>query len=210
LLVTVIEPLRAPAAAGVNCTLTVHDEPTFTVAPSVQVRLTIGNSVGLLLATVVICAAAVPVLVIVLATIELDAPTLTVPKFCADGIVSAGVPAPAVCPVPLTANDCGLPTPLLTMLIWPLRVPVAAGVNWIFTVHEESGFTNAPAVQVPPTIANSRGLLLVTDVSWTAALPMLDTVFVTTLLPTPTVTVPKFAAVGIESWLVTPPPNVCR
>ena len=90
------------------------------------------------------------------------------------------------------------------------RVPVAAGVNWRFTVHDESGFTNAPAVQVPPTIVNSRGLLLVTDVSWTAALPMLDTVFVTTLLPTPTVTVPKFAAVGIESWLVTPPPNVCR
>ena len=56
------------------------------------------------LITVVVLAFVVPVLVIVLATIELDAPTLTVPKFCADGIVSAGVPAPAVCPVPLTAT----------------------------------------------------------------------------------------------------------
>ena len=70
--------------------------------------------------------------------------------------------------------------------------------------------TNAPSLQVRLTIGNSAGLLLVTVVIWTAALPMLLTVLAMIELPMPTPTVPNAAAVGIASWLVTPPWNVCR
>jgi hypothetical protein len=65
--------------------------------------------------------------------------------------------------VPLTANDCGLPMPLLTIVIWPLARAVAAGVNCSPCT---TGRVDVSAcVQVPPTIANSSALLLVTDVS---------------------------------------------
>ena len=150
-------------------------------------------------------------LLIVMPVPKLCTPTSCEPRFAEAGTVS--VPwggGPPVPPVPLTANDCGLPMPLLTTLIWPLRAPVAAGVNCRLTWHDDNGLTNVPGMQVVLTIVNSSGLLLATLVIVTAALPMLLTLRDTTELPMPTPTAPKFTAAGIASWLVAPPWKVAR
>jgi hypothetical protein len=199
---TVMLPLRAPAASGLNATVTLQFEPATTTP---QVLPTIGNSDAELDSTLVIVADAVPVLLIVICVPAVCTPTADEPRFALAGTLSAGEPA-TVWPVPLTANDCGLPVPLLVTVIWPLRAPDAAGENWTLTVHDEPGFTVAPSVQVRLTIANSDGLLLVTVVIWAAAVPVLLIVFATTELDAPTLTVPKFAAAGIVSAGVPAPP----
>ena len=202
--------LRAPFAAGLNATVTVQLPPAFTVAQPLPV---IGNSVGELDVMLEIATAVPEPFVIVRFAPAVCTPTVCEPKLCAPGIVSVpvggGPPEP---PVPLTANDCGLPMPLLTMLICPLRVPVAAGVNWTLTEHEPvGGSTNAFAVHVVLVITNSSGLLLdAVCVSWTAALPVIVTLRAWIALPTPTACEPKLIAAGITSEADAPPANVCR
>ena len=139
-------------------------------------------------------------------------PTFWEPRFADGGTVSAPVTGPPVPPVPETENDCGLPTPLLEMLIWPERAPVAAGVNWMLTEQlPVGGSTNAPAVQVVLTTGNSSGLLLVgAEMIWTAALPVIVMLRACTALPTPTACEPKFIAAGMTSAADAPPANVCR
>jgi len=126
------------------------------------------------------------------------------------GTVSAAGGGAADWPVPDIAIVCGLPMPFEAIVIVPERAPATSGVNCTLIEHDDSGLTNAPGVQVLLTMLNSAGLLLETLEICTAALPIDETFFACTGLPTPTDTVPNANGEGIESWLVTPPPKVAR
>ena len=201
-------PLRAPPAAGLNATVTLQLPPAGTV---LQLFPMIGNSAAELDTMLVTVTAFPDGLLIAKPVPLLCTPTVCEPRLTEAGTDSEPCPPPAP-PVPDTANDCGLPMPLLTTVIWPLRAPVAAGTNWTLIEHEPvGGSTNVPDVQVVLTIGNSSGLLLVAvELSWTAALPVIVTLRVWTALPTPTACEPKLMVDGITSEAEAPPPNVCR
>ena len=123
---------------------------------------------------------------------------------------TAVAPGPVV-PVPASANDCGLPTPLLATLTWPTRTPATTGVNWSVTEQLAPEGKDTPAMHDVATTVNSSGLLLDAGAERVVmALPTLVITRVTVALPTPTGTGPKSTAAGIASCRVRPPGNVCR
>lgn len=131
-----------------------------------------------------------PPLLVTVSTDPLDCtPTADEPKASDPAIdrLPGDGGGPPVWPVPDIAMVCGLPSPFDAIVIVPDRAPATSGVNCTLIEHDDRGLTNAPAVQVLLTIENSAGLLLLTLEICTAALPMLETFFACTELPTPTV-----------------------
>jgi hypothetical protein len=88
-------------------------------------------------------------------------------------------------PVPLTATDCGLPTPVLVTVIEVARAPVAEGVKVTLKLQ----LAPAPMLpaQVEPPIGNSVALLLASDEMLTALPPVLVRVKECGALGAPTV-----------------------
>ena len=88
-------------------------------------------------------------------------------------------------PVPVTAIDCGLPTPELVTVIRVERAPAADGVKVTLKLQL------APAPMLPahvePPIVNSAALLLATDEIVTALPPVLVSVNDCGALAEPTV-----------------------
>jgi hypothetical protein len=170
-LVMVIDAERAPAMAAVNVTLKLQLAPTATLPT--QVEPEIANSAALLLATADIVTALPPVLVSVKACGGLATPMVCVAKAKGAGTLSTPGAATAV-PVPVTAIDCGLPTPELVTVIPAERVPAADGVKVTLKLQL------APAPMLPAhveaPIANSPALLLATDEIETALPPVLVSV----------------------------------
>ncbi len=99
--------------------------------------------------------------------------------------------------MPLTTIDCGLPVPLLAMVIVAARPPNPDGANPMLNVHEAPAFTVA---QVELLTGNSPALLLVIAVTVTAAPPMLLTVTVCAALDVPMVVSGIVTEVVIDSW----------
>ncbi|HVO88269.1 MAG TPA: hypothetical protein VMV45_06985, partial [Casimicrobiaceae bacterium] len=183
LLVTVIVALRAPVAVGANDTEIVHCAPGATL---LHVVVT-GNSDGFELVTLLTATAVPPVLVTVMTLAALEVPTFWVPKVAVCGNESwPGVALGE--PVPDTAIVCGLPAPLLVMVMVPLRAPVAAGVNVIEIVHVALALS---VVQPELDTPNSEGALLAMPEMATALPPVLVTVTLCAALVVPTVCVPK-------------------
>ena len=71
-----------------------------------------------------------------MANVRLDADRLTV------------VVPPLLAPVPVSPTDCGLPVALSVIVIDPVCVPVAVGVNVTLMVHFEPAVTELPHVFV--------------------------------------------------------------
>ena len=90
--------------------------------------------------------AAVPELVRVMVCAELATPTVWLPKL---RLVGAKVtPGTAATPVPVRFTTCGLPGALSVIVIVPVCVPVAVGVNVTLMVQFPLIATEAPQVLV--------------------------------------------------------------
>jgi hypothetical protein len=100
-------------------------------------------------------------------------------------------------PVPLALIACGLPRPLLTMEIDPLRAPTAPGLNVTPIAQLPPALT---VVHVELAIVNSLGLLLDVPDTDTAVPPMLVIVTVLAALVVDTVWLAKLIDAGIDSW----------
>jgi hypothetical protein len=103
----------------------------------------------------------------------------------------------AVVPVPFAVIACGLPMPLLTTEIDPLRAPAEPGVNVTPIAQLLPALT---VVHVELEIVNSLGLLLATLDTDTAVPPVLVIATVLTELVVPTVWLAKLTAPGNDSW----------
>jgi hypothetical protein len=105
--------------------------------------------------------------------------------------------AVAVVPVPLVPIACGLPRPLLTMEIDPLRLPTPPGLN----VTPIAQLLPAPTdEQVELATVNSLGLVLDTLDTNTAVPPMLVIVTLFAALVVATVWLPKLMDAAIDNW----------
>ena len=189
-LVTVIVAFRAPAADGVKVTVMVQFAPAATV---VQVFPEIANSDGALLVTPETVTAVPPMLVTVTLDGALDVPTVCVPKVS----VVANDSCPfggAAAPVPLAGTTCGLPAPVLVMVMFALRPPTALGLNVAVTVQLALG-ASAPHVVVT---GNSDVLSLVTPLTVTVEALVLVTVTDAGALVVPMVCVPNVSEPLIE------------
>jgi len=171
LLVILMDVERAPAADGVKVTLKLQVAAAATLP--VQVELLIANSAALLLANAEMVTAVPPVLVNANACGPDVTPTLWVPNAKAPGTLRAPGGTTEV-PVPLRAIDCGLPVPVLVMVIDDERAPAADGVKVTLKLQL------APAATLPAHVdalsANSAALVLATDEIVTAAPPVLVSV----------------------------------
>jgi hypothetical protein len=192
LLVTLIVPVRTPAAAGVKVSVIVQLAAGLTV---VHPELDTPNSVGALLAMPDIVTAVPPVLVTVTLFGALVAPTSCAPNETELAIDNWPGLALAT-PLPITSIACGLPTPLLVTVIVPLRAPAAAGVKVRLIVQV------APALMVVQSALdapNSEGALLVMLETVTAAPLLFVTTTLRTALVVPTVWSAKVTEEGIDN-----------
>lgn len=137
--VIVTAPLRVPVAVGVNLTLILQLDPTVTDEPHVVVREKLP-----LAAMLLIFSAAVPVFLNVTLCEGLVVPTVCEPKL---KLVDDRLTTGAV-PMPVRLTVCGLPPALWVMVIAPVRVPVAVGVNVTLMVQAPAAATDVPQVLV--------------------------------------------------------------
>jgi len=189
-------PLRAPLAVGAKVTLAVQ------LCPGLS-RLFNGAAAHVLVwrksplvVILVIVRTAVPVLVIVTVCGLLVVPTAWLENERLVGVSITAVPA--VTPVPLRLNVCGLLAALSVIESVAPRAPVAVGVNVTFIL------------QVPPpafSVATQSLVsvywvsLLVIPVIVRGAVPALTTVMVCVALGTLRAWFPKFSAAGATAML---------
>jgi hypothetical protein len=130
--VIVTAPVRVPVAVGVNLTLILQLDLTVTDEPHVLVRENSPRA-----AMILIFSAAVPVFLNVILCHGLVVPTVCEPKlkYVDDRLTTGAVP------MPVRWTVCGLPLALSVMVIAPVRVPVAVGVNVTLMVQVPSGAT---------------------------------------------------------------------
>ena len=120
-------PLKAPTVIGENVILMLQLLGCANVA--LQVLLLIAKSP---LATLLLMlSTAPPVLLRVTVLAVLVVPTPCEPKFHDVGLATLVLPWP----VPVSAMLCGLPGALLAIVMLPLRVPIALGVNVMSSVQ---------------------------------------------------------------------------
>jgi hypothetical protein len=184
LLDTVTFPEAAPAAVGVNVTLTVQDAPAAIEAPQVLV-----DANGPVAETEDTLAAAPPVLVTVTVWAAEVEPTAWLPKDRELGDAASVALPPELVPVPDRLTELVTP-PALTVRV-PVRLPVAVGVNFTLTVHEPFA-----AIEDPHVLVCAKSPLAEIDETDAAELVGLETVTVCALLVEPVVTEPKFSALG--------------
>ena len=172
------EPLRAPLAVGANVTLAEQVWPGLSrllTAPQVLVWRKSPLVVMLVMVSV-----AVPVLVMVTVWGLLVVPTNWLEN---DRVVGASVTAvPAVTPVPVKLNVCGLLAALSDIESVAVRTPRASGVKVTFIWHVPPLASTVPT-QVSVSV-NTLGLLLVISVIVRGAVPALITVIVCVALGT--------------------------
>jgi hypothetical protein len=172
--------LRAPAVVGVKLTLTVQLPAAATVPPATQVPPLIVKS-ALPVDRVPSVNAALPVLLRVTVCAVLVLPTFKLPKPKAAEMAAIGAAAAVAVPPRLTMP--GLPAALCATVTVPLRAPAApVGSRATETKQLPPAATVLPALQVPPTTANS--VLAAMDEITKPALPLLLTVtFCAALVP---------------------------
>lgn len=143
---TVIDALRAPAAAGVKATLMVQDAPGAMALAVLHVVALTPKSAALAPPTVPVLASvsgAEPVLVMV-STCAADDPSCTLPNPSADGEAAM----PAVVPVPLSVTVPGLPAALCAITTLPVAPPAPVGAKRTTNVQLPPAATLPPAAQV--------------------------------------------------------------
>jgi hypothetical protein len=186
--------LRAPAAAGVKATRTLHELLAVTVPPVAQDPPAASwNSAP--------CAppmpmaptlkGAVPVLLSV--TVSGADVLLTV---CENDSDDGDTAASGVCATPLPDSAALLlpPEALCVTASVALREPAAAGMKVRANVQLEPAATVLPAAQLPPLSENSLLPVPMLAID-SAAVPLLDSVAVCAVLVLPTVMLPKFSEV---------------
>jgi hypothetical protein len=139
LLVTVTDPVRAPAAVGVNVTLMVQLAPTARLVP--QLFVCAKSPVA---AIELIVAAAVPPFVSVVDCAAVVEPTTVDGNARLPGEAESAGPGDV--PVPVRLTVVGPLASLVETVSVPVRVPAAAGWNVTLTVHE------APAPMLVPQV----------------------------------------------------------
>jgi hypothetical protein len=184
LLVTVTEPVRAPAAVGVNVTLIVQLAPTASVVPQLFVCAKSPLAVMEL-----IVAAVVPLFDRVVDCAAVVEPTTVDVKARLAGLAfSAG---PGAVPVPLRATETAPETSVLTVSV-PVREPATVGLNFTVTVQDPPA-----AMLVPQVLVCEKSPVIVTDDTAAAVEPLFETVTVCSALVVPVVCDPKLSAVGV-------------
>jgi hypothetical protein len=176
-LVTAIDPLRAPAPDGVNVTLNVQLPPAATLPAQVEPET--ANSVALLLTTEEMVTAVPPVLLSEKTCGGPAAPMVWAAK--ANGAGMLRTPGATTLPVPANATNV-VPTLLFTESA-ALRLPAADGENDALIVHD------APLASVAGQLlvaGNSAALLLAMLKPVAGAVPVLETVIVVAALVDPT------------------------
>jgi hypothetical protein len=184
LLVTVTEPVRDPAAVGVNVTLIVQLAPTARLVPQLFVC-----AKSPLAAMELIVAAAVPLLDSVVACDAVVDPTTVLANDRLAG--EAESDGPGAVPVPLRATAVAPDTSVLIVSV-PLRAPVAVGLNFTVTVQDPPA-----AMLVPQVLVCEKSPVIVTDDTAAGVEPLLETVTVCGALVVLVVCDPKSSAVGL-------------
>jgi hypothetical protein len=134
--VTLIVPVRVPAAVGVKVTEIVQFAAAARLAPQVFVSVKSAEA-----AIDAMFIKALPVFVSVIIWAELVEPTA-----CGANVRRAGVKAAtgvSETPVPVSETTCGDPLALSVMVTWPWRLPAAVGVK----VTEIAQFAPAASVE---------------------------------------------------------------
>jgi antitoxin (DNA-binding transcriptional repressor) of toxin-antitoxin stability system len=185
LLVIVTEPVRPPAAVGVNVTLTVQLAPVARLVPQLFVC-----AKSPLAAIELIDAAAVPVFCTVTDWLGLVWPATVVPNARLDG--DAESDGPGAVPVPVRPALTGPFGSLVETVSVPLRDPLAFGEKVTLTVQL------APAARlVPQLFVCAKSPVTETEETVTLLVPSLLTVTARAVLVLPTVCAPKSIAVGV-------------
>jgi hypothetical protein len=183
LLVTVTDPVRAPAAVGVNVTLIVQLAPTASVLPQLFVC-----AKSPLAAIEPIVAPVVPLFDSVVDCAAVVEPTTVEANARLAGLaLSAG---PGAVPVPLRATETAPDTSVLTVSV-PVREPAAAGVNVTVTVQDPPA-----GMLVPQVFVCAKSPVTVTEDTAAALEPLFETVTVCGALVVPVDCEPKLSAVG--------------
>jgi hypothetical protein len=147
--VTVTEPDRAPAAAGVKVTLIEQFAPAASVVPHAFV-----SAKSPLLVMLEIAMASLPVFESVIVCAALVVPTGCAPKFKLVGLrLATGAP-----PVPASATVCGLPEAVSFRVTLPVMFPVTVGEK--LTLMEQL----APVANEEPQLSVSAKFAL-TDIA---------------------------------------------
>src|SRR5579863_8332155 len=182
LLVTVSEPVRAPAAVGLNDTVTAQEPPT-AIVPQLLVWLK-----SPVTATFETVAELVPELVTVTTWAAAVEPT-TVPgkDTLAGAELSTG---PGAMPVPARLTVLVMP-PALTVR-FPVRLPVAVGANVTVTVQDPFA-----AIEEPQLLLWAKSPVVVIDDTAAAEPVGFETVTVCGALVEPVAAEPKFSALGL-------------
>jgi hypothetical protein len=165
--VTVIVPVRVPAAVGVNVTLTMQFAPPFSVGGHVFVCPKSPAE------PIVTDVAPVPVFLTVTGLLALVLPTA-----CEANVKLAGVAVTVITvavPVPVKLTVCGEFDAVSVSEIVPVRVPATVGVNVTFTVQFAPAFSVVPQLFVcakSPVDATEMEVFappeLVTVIGWLA------------------------------------------
>jgi hypothetical protein len=184
LLVTVTDPVREPAAVGVNVTLIVQLAPTARVVPQLFVC-----AKSPLAAMELIVAAVVPLFDRVVGCEAVVEPTTVFANARLVGLALSD--GPGAVPVPLRATVTAPDTSVLIVSV-PLRAPVTVGLNFTVTVQDPPA-----AMLVPQVLVCEKSPVIVTDDTAAAVEPLLETVTVCGALVVPVVCDPKSSAVGL-------------
>jgi hypothetical protein len=185
LLVTVTEPVRAPAAVGLNVTLIVQLAPTARLVPHVFVC-----AKSPVAAIELIVAALVPPFVIVVVWAAVVEPTTVAAKPRLAGLAeSAG---PGAVPLPLRLTFVGPLGSLVVTVSVPVRDPFAVGWKVTLTEHEAFAARLAPHVFVC-----AKSPVIETPETVSELEPVFVIVVVWAPLVVPVVTEPKLSAVGL-------------
>ena len=182
LLVTVTVPVRAPAAVGLNDTVTAQEPPT-TIVPQLLVWLK--SPVAATFETV---AELVPEFVTVTTWAAAVEPT-TVPG--KDRLAGAAFRiGPGATPVPVRLTVLVMP-PALTVR-FPVRLPVAVGANVTLTVQDPFA-----AIDEPQLLLWVKSPVVAIEETAAAEPVGLETVTVCGALVEPVAAEPKFSALGL-------------
>ena len=186
-------PLAAPTALGAKLTLTLQLPPAATDPPEAQLTA-LTMKAGLLVANEVNVNAAVPGFDSVTVCAALLLPTLVDAKVSVLGAALAAG-AVAAAPVPLRATEVVVGLALCVKVSVPLAAPEAVGTKLTLTVQLPAAATEPPFVQVTP-VARNAVLLVASEDSVNAAVPVFDNVTVCDALVLPTTVDAKLSVVG--------------
>jgi hypothetical protein len=185
-----MEPVRVPAAVGLNVIWKVQGVPSTAMLGHCAVVAPAKSPVVAMLLNVT---ATPPVLDAVTVCAGLVVPTVWLGKVSDVGIIVI-VPV-CVAPVPVRPTACGLPVALSAILIEAVRVPAAVGLNVTLIVQFAVAASDAGQVLVwaksPALVPVTLTLVIVN-----AALPLLVSVMLCAALVVPTVCELKVKLVG--------------